>query len=202
MKKTIILGASLALLLASASSIHAATITVQNPSFEIATGGGSFPPADFWPGSSFTENSASVGITTGGDGPRHNGQDSNSTANQDLGVAFLADTVYTLTIAIGNRTSDPGNPTGTARFGLTDGGTEVGTFTGATSPGGTFLDSTYVFTTGAVAPTGNVGIRLQGVNGRGLFDNVRLDASPVPEPSTALCALIGGSLILARRRRR
>ena len=200
MKKTIILGASLALLLASASSIQAAAITIQNPSFELPGGnGGQYPSADFWPGSRFTELSADVGLS-GGDGPRHNGQNSGDTANQDLGVAFLADTVYTLTIAIGNRTSDTNNPTGTARFGLTADGVEVGTFTEATSPGGTFLDSTYVFATGAVAPTGNVGIRLQGVNGRGLFDNVRLDA--VPEPSTALCALIGGSLLLGRRRRR
>jgi hypothetical protein len=201
MTKPQLFSASIAVLLASASSSHAATVTVQNPSFELpGGGGGQYPPATSWEGSSFTELSADVGIT-GGDGPRHNGQNSGSTANQDLGVAFLPDYVYTLTIAIGNRTSDSNNPTGVASFGLTADGTEVGVFTQAVSAPNTFQDFVYAFTTGALAPDGNIGIRLAATGGRGLFDNVRLDATPVPEPSTALCALIGGSLIIARRRR-
>ena len=57
----------------------------------------------------------------------------------------------------------------------------------------------YTFTAGAVAPTGNVGIKLGATSGPGLFDNVRLDA--VPEPSKALCALTGGFALLRRRRR-
>jgi hypothetical protein len=203
MKQVQLLGASLALLLASTASSHALAIEVLNPSFELPGGGSfSYPSADFWPGSSFTEISADVGIT-GGDGPRHNGQNSNSAANQILNTTFTADTTYTLTIAIGNRTSDVGNPTGIASFGLTADGTELGIFTQAVSAPNTFQDFIYTFTTGADAPVGsNIGIRLAATNGRGLFDNVRLDATPVPEPSTALCALIGGSLIMARRRRR
>ena len=92
---------------------------------------------------------------------RYNGQNPGTTGSQDLGVGFLANTVYTMTILIGNRTNDGSNPTGTARFGLTAGGTEQGTFTEVTNAqvaGQTFQDFTYTFTTGAVAPTGNVGI--------------------------------------------
>jgi hypothetical protein len=204
MKPIHILGASLALLLAFTASSHAEALTILNHSFESpGGGGGQYPSATSWDGSSFTELSADVGIT-GGDGPRHNGQNSGSTANQDLGVAFQASTVYTLTIAIGNRTTDSGNPTGFARFGLTAGGNELGTFTSAVSAPNTFQDFVYSFTTGATAPTGNIGIRLGATGGRGLFDNVRLDASvvPVPEPTTALIGVMMSLGLAGIRRRR
>jgi len=203
MTKPQFLGAAV-LLLASASTSHAAAVIVLNPSFEDRIDPGQqYGSAVSWPGNSFTELSADV-LVTGGTGPRHAGQSQNDTMNQDLGVTFLPLTTYTLTVAIGNRVS-VNDPTGTARFGLTSGGTiELGTFTTAVSLANTFQDFTYTFNTGAVAPTGNVGIRLgvQPTVGRGLFDNVRLDASPIPEPSTGLCALIGASLVLAHRRRR
>ena len=204
MKKRNILGVSLALLLASAASSQAVAIIVQNQSFESPGGNnGDYPAATSWVGSTFTEVSTAVGLN-GGHLDRYNGQNGGTAGSQNLGVGFLANTVYTLTILIGNRTSDSSNPTGTARFGLTAGGTEQGTFTEVTNAqvaGQTFQDFNYTFTTGAVAPTGDVGITLGASGGRGLFDNVRLDASAIPEPSTALCAMIGGLALLRRRRR-
>ena len=205
MRKRNILGVSLALLLASAASSQAVAIIVLNQSFESPGGNnGDYPPATSWVGSTFTEVSTAIGLS-GGHLIRYNGQNGGTTGSQDLGVGFLADSVYSMTILIGNRTNDGSNPTGTARFGLTAGGIEQGTFTEVTNAqvaGQTFQDFTYTFTTGAVAPTGNVGIKLEAAaGGRGLFDNVRLDATAVPEPSTALCAVIGGLALLRRRRR-
>ena len=204
MKIPAILGSTLVLLFASTSSSQAVAVAILNQSFENPGGGSfSYPPANNWITSSFTEISTDVGLS-GGHLLRHNGQNPGSSASQDLGVGFLTDSIYTLTISIGNRTTDVNNPTGTAVFGLTAGGTDQAVFTQVASslvPGGTFRDFTYTFTTGAVAPTGNVGIRLgAAVGGRGLFDNVRLDVSPVPEPGTTLFALLGG-LLIARRRR-
>ena len=203
MKKRNILGVSLALLLASAASSQAAAIIVLNPSFENpGGGGGQYPAADNWVGSSFTEISTDVGLS-GGDLIRYGAQQSGTTGSQDLGVGFLANSVYTLTIAVGDRQT--GDVSGTVSFGLTAGGTNQGIFTEvapAQVTDNTFQDFTYTFTTGAVAPTGNVGIKLSSISaGRGVFDNVRLDASAIPEPSTALCAVIGGIALLRRRRR-
>ena len=205
MKTCHLFGASLALLLSSTSSSHAVAIAILNPSFESPGGGpATYASATDWVGSNFTEISTEVGLNSGGNGLRYNGEEGGSTT-QILGVSFLSNTKYTLTVAIGNRVT--GNATGSATFGLTAGGIDLpisfAPFTvvaPAQVPGGTFKDFTYTITTGAVAPTGNAGIRLGALNDRALFDNVRLDASPVPEPSATLFALIGGLLITRRRR--
>ena len=167
MKKRNILGVSLALLLASAASSQAVAIIVLNPSFESPGGGnGDYPAADNWVGSSFTEVSTAAGINTGGDLLRYNGQNVGTAGSQDLGVGFLANTVYTLTVSIAHRTGDSGNPTGTASFGLTAGGTDQGTFTQVTPQvtTNTFQDFIYTFTTGC--GTGGQRWNQVGCNGR------------------------------------
>lgn len=169
--------AALALLLTTASS-QADAVIIQNNSFENPGGGtGQYPSADSWNGSSFTEISADV-LLTGGHLARYAGQNSGNTATQDLGVGFSADSQYTLTILLGDRTTDAGNPTGTATFGLTAGGIDLGDFTQVTPAqvvDNTFQEFIYTFTTGAVAPTGNIGISLGALGGRAAFDNVRLN---------------------------
>jgi hypothetical protein len=150
MKQVQILGASLALLLASTASSHALAIEVLNPSFELRAGHRTVSTATDWAGSSFTELSADVGINRAMDPPQR--PELGSTANQ-ISSSISWPTPYTLTIAIGNRTSDSNNPTGTARFGLTAGTEELGVFTEAVSAPNIFQDFVYTFTTGAVAPT-------------------------------------------------
>jgi uncharacterized YccA/Bax inhibitor family protein len=68
--------------------------------------------------------------------------------------------------------------------------------------GGTFSDMTLVFNTGAVAPTGNIRLFVKEISGvRIHVDNFRLDATPVPEPSSAAVLTLGAGLLIRRRRR-
>jgi hypothetical protein len=77
----------------------------------------------------------------------------------------------------------------------------VNTGTIATVPG-TFADMTLVFTTGAVAPTGNIRLFVKEVDPatRIHVDNFRLDGTLVPEPSSAAAILFGAGLLIRRRR--
>ena len=195
MEITQVLVASFGLLLASASNSDAGAVFVDNFSFENpGGGGGDYPAATSWSGSSFTEISSGIGLT-GGTGPRHAAQDPGITMSQDLGIVLLPNTIYTLTVALANRTSEPLAPTGFARFGLTVSGTELGIFSNINVPAlvaaQTFQDFTYTFTTGATVPGGNVGIALGAiVGGRSLYDNVRLDSTtPIIPPPIATVTL-------------
>ena len=104
MKKSHLLGATFAFLLASASSSHAVAVTVNNFSFENPGGDSGYPSATSWSGSNYTEISSDIGLT-GGTGARYGGQNSGNTMTQALGAQYLANTTYTLTVALANRTS-------------------------------------------------------------------------------------------------
>lgn len=203
-------------LLLGACSGFASAITVLNPSFETNTGVGGFPPPTDWTNTVamtnlFTENTAEIGITTGGTGPRYAGTDGGNIV-QDLGVAFLANSTYTVTLSIGNRPGT-GNAEGLTLFGLqsSSAATDLGTFTvvaaGTEVAAGSFQDFTYEFTTGAVAPAGNVvavwrataDASSASASTRGIVDNYRVDV--VPEPSSSLLVLLGGVALLGVRRR-
>ena len=71
------------------------------------------------------------------------------------------------------------------------------------SVGGTFGDMTLTYTTGAVAPTGNIRLFVKEVDTatRIHVDNFRLDATPIPEPSVLAGFMLGGGLLIRRRRR-
>ena len=157
------------------------------------------------------------------DGSQHVGINVGGYIWQDTGVALQPNTTYTLSLAAGNRAgqSNVGNVT---TYSILAGATNLGVATYATAADvvadngltlatqtvnattlaaeGTFADApSLVFTTGAVVPAENVVIFLgaDGV-GRSHFDNIRLDASPVPEPSTSLLGVLAGLALLRRRR--
>ena len=89
----------------------------------------------------------------------------------------------------------------TADAGITEASAQYDAFANVTE--GAFGDAPdLVFTTGAVAPAGNVVVLLgaDGPAGRSHFDNIRLDATAVPEPASALLGALAGLVLLRRRR--
>ncbi|MBC8126527.1 MAG: PEP-CTERM sorting domain-containing protein, partial [Gloeobacteraceae cyanobacterium ES-bin-144] len=131
---------------------------------------------------------------------------------QDLGVAFAANSTYTVTLAVGNRDITGNSNDGITQFGLFSGlaiGTDLGT---ATSVDGDtevtlneFAEFSYSFTTGAIAPTGNVVGFFRAIADadgiRASVDNFRVEVEPVPEPSTSLLGALGILGLLGVRRR-
>jgi hypothetical protein len=205
-----------------ATACQAAQVIVSNSSFEdqaLSAGGwtNNTPPGWQEPppvngGDSFTEYIA--GFSS--DGVNHEGIANRSFIFQDLGVPAQPLTSYTLTVGVGNRNDNFTQPGNISRFSLLAGG-ETGTVIAtrdvdaSTFADGSFQDFSAIGVTGAAAPAGNLTIRLEVVStgtppgnaDRAHFDNVRLDASPVPEPSAlgVLSAVSVAGLGLGRRRR-
>ena len=132
---------------------------------------------------------------------------------QTLGATLQLATQYTLTVEVGNFSdADPGpfNFTGFPgyRVDLFAGSTLLVSDNNTLAPGeGMFATSVVSFTTGAShANAGQaLGIRLVNLNGPGTevnFDNVRLDATSVPEPSAAALGSVAVLCALLRRLRR
>lgn len=142
---------------------------------------------------------------------------------QDTGVALAPNTTYTLTIAAGNRGGQTaaGNVTtyallagantlGVANFAdtaavIADTGLTLasGSIDANTIGAGGFADApSLVFTTGATVPAENVVILLgdSSPSGRSHFDNIRLDATAIPEVSSSLLGALAGLVLLRRRR--
>ncbi len=141
---------------------------------------------------------------------------------QDLAADLEANMTYTLSVEIGNIAS--GDSMANGFFNL-DGfpGYRVDFLVdnitvasdnntlAALIPEGEFLTSTVTFTSPAIVDPGQgLSIRLVNLNVPDLshpnadlevdFDNVLLDASPVPEPSVFLSVLVGGGLFFRRKR--
>ncbi len=124
---------------------------------------------------------------------------------QDVG-ALLPNTLYTLTVAIGSR-GDRINSPGIISLinGFDFSGIVLAQGGGIPSLQNSWQDYTITFTTGAIV-SDNLIISL-GVLGNGTtiqadFDNVRLDATAVPEPSTLALGLLGSLAMLHLARRR
>ena len=131
-------------------------------------------------------------------------------AYQVTSEAMAANTVYTLTVDIGDR-NNQGFPTVDMRIGT---GSTFGanllaaTVVSNTTPtnAGTTTDGwetwVYTFTNGAGVPTENLRVELFNTgSGQALFDNVRLDATSVPEPTTTALIGLGGLALILRRRK-
>jgi hypothetical protein len=137
---------------------------------------------------------------------------------QILADTLQLNTQYTLRVDVGNIANDPNPPHNAFNFSgfpgyrieLLAGSTIVASdHNTLTISEGAFETSTILFSTGSFHPNENqaLGIRLMNLNGGGIevnFDNVRLDAIAVPEPSTV--ALLFGGLALStaffRRRKK
>jgi len=215
----------------TAGAGFAASVTIVNPSFEIdaavVSGGGGWSDTvpTGWADPQGGDNTNFMEIIGGfsSEGEVHLGFDGNELGlvYQDLGTAWAPNTLYTLSVGVGNR---GGFGAGTGRFSLMSstevlpaagpvGGpytlfapttgftTDLDTATLATADN-TFATATFQWTTGAVAPAGNLRIAVQNTGASRLHvDNFSLDASPIPEPAMLGLSLAMGGLLLGRRRR-
>lgn len=148
----------------------------------------------------------------------HTFQNVESGMVQTLSATLQTHTVYTLTVEVGNMNNDSNFPHNQFEFSgfpgyrvdLLAGGAVVASDNNTLLPGeGRFLTSTVQLSVGAShALVGqNLGIRLVNLDSAGgievNFDDVRLDATAIPEPAAA-AGLLGGALLfgtLAARRR-
>ena len=135
---------------------------------------------------------------------------------QDVGVGLMPNTEYTLTVGVGRRNAGFNPAGGLAAYGVEVNGTSLvtGTYDASPLPDATFVDQTATFTTGETVPAGNITIKLSNIDvglaqntaaigARSHFDNVRLDAEPVPEPvGLGMLTALGLGIIALRRRRR
>lgn len=115
------------------------------------------------------------------------------TISQDLGVALLPDSTYTLSVYVGHR--EDGTPDGditTFSFGL-DNGTMLSSVSDSTAdiPVGTFQLETYSFTTGSVVGPGDLVISLGDAGQQADFTDVSLSVVSTPEPSSLILLGIG-----------
>lgn len=195
----------------------AASIAIANSSFEtsggvaLAPGGWNNELGPEWRGTNGTNHgNAFIEYIAGfaSEGTQHLGMAQGYSVWQVLGVNYEPNTIYTLNVAVGNR-----NPSFTvagneSTYSLADDtGVKFATasLNASTLAQLTFADAPpLVLNTAATPDAVGKPIRIQfdalGVN-RSHFDNVRLDASPVPEPTAAgLLALSALGLIVRRRR--
>ncbi|MCW1922521.1 hypothetical protein OKA05_08140 [Luteolibacter arcticus] len=143
--------------------------------------------------------------------------DGSGRIDQTLAATVGANTQYTLTVALGHRTVDSGAAAtaSTVTLELLAGGVSLATATynpsggiwndSGTNPDDTWADASLVFTSGAAPAQLGQAITIRfiksGAGGNYMdIDNVRLDATAVPEPSLALLAGLGGLSLLRRRR--
>ncbi|MBM4024592.1 MAG: hypothetical protein FJ280_04195 [Planctomycetes bacterium] len=135
--------------------------------------------------------------------------------SQTLAATLAPSTVYTLTVSVGNRWDSPGGRAldiGTYGIELLAGGTVLAEDDNSLSPAdGEWLTSTISF----VSLPGNpllgqpleirfsqVGSVSPAVYHQVNFDDVRLDASPIPAPGAVLLGTLGVGLVGWLRRRR
>jgi len=230
-QRTIAVSAFTFLALLCVVPASAASISVTNASFELpptATSCGGPAGCSFNTyavGSSFTGwtvagNSSDAGQLTEGTATFYskNAVDSNTTVGyvanngntlygpgymyQVLGVTTLANTLYTLTVDVTQRTDIPAFSTASA-IALKIGGIQTPVVTSASVTAGnwTTLTLNYIsLTAGQTIEIDLMNTLARGTAGEAIFDNVTLSA--VPEPSTIFMAGIGFAMLAIGARRK
>lgn len=186
----------------------AVPVTITNPSFEadvINTINANVVGISFWttdngnggvwrPGATYYPGGVPAGVNAA--------YEDGGTISQTLSATLANTTTYTLKVAVGHRADRATLPNYT--IGLLAGTTVLTSALNPIDPGaGLFGYTTLIYTSTASDPIGQaLGIRFFTSAGQLSFDDVTLDASPVPEPGTL--ALLGVSLTalgIIRRRR-
>lgn len=186
-----LLFAGLACTCVAAPYLYASPITIGDPSFEgnsLAVGDYSTAIGPEWTGSGGQNSNNAFEERINGfasEGTDHLGMEWNYDVWQNLGVTYQANTRYTLTVGVGNRSAAQTQAGNNSQFILADSAGVIyatGSFNASTIPASSFADATVVFDTpnipSAVGKTIRVLLRARGA-GRSHFDNLRLDASPI-----------------------
>lgn len=208
---------------ASALSSMGAMITVQNSSFEnpaLAEGAITLhqtpPGVPNWTIAAANNTVGIINLDEGGAGANPDFMGAadglnvlwmnEGTATQATGEIIAADTTYTLTVAIAHRNITGGQFAGelpnTYLIELLAGGTPIASSSTPATSGTAWQDS--VATVDILAGSPHIGqtlsIRFSVGGPQPLFDNVRLDGSPVPEPASLMLASLGVFLLYRRRK--
>jgi hypothetical protein len=205
------------LVLGSIAAPARADITVMNPSFETTNAlNFSAPTIGQWntgpiPGwtiaggvaGSFQPDTVGAGAFSSVPDGVTVAYSNGATISQTLAASLTANTTYLLSVDVGHRLDGFATDYSIALY---VGSTLLASLPPGTSNGvipiGTFADETVTFTSGATVLPGDLRIVLTSDGPQADFDNVRLTASTVPEPSS-LSLLAGGlGLLLYARRRR
>jgi len=225
MKLTLISSALLALIPITAGAVG---VSINNHSFEadvLGAGGWNDSIPAGWSDPQGGDNTNFLENIGGfaSEGANHLGFDGNEFGMiyQDLSTPWAPNTAYTFTVGVGNRSGfgagvgrffltssldalPPAGPFGNGPYSLYTPGSGwfVDYDTALTVPvGSAFGDATFTYVTGAAAPAGNIRIGVQQNSAvRIHLDNFRLDATVIPEPSTAAALALAAGLCLRRRR--
>ena len=200
MKTTMSLAAAMGCLAATSAN---AAITLTNPSFEDTT---STSPPTGWTRSSgvnFQSRGAAGGLNPT-DGTRMAWTNNGFTGYQTVGEVIQLGTTYTLTVDVG--TTGFATSTGTFRlygdagFATAIGGAESAV---AVTTNATWITDQSVSFTATAAEAGQLlGVSFGTTGGvQNEWDNLRLTAVAVPEPTTTALIGLGGLALILRRRK-
>ena len=185
------------LTIACSAMAHAAPLSIGDPSFEgntFTAGGWNNEIGPEWTGTNGTNNGSAfeeyAPNLTAANGTDHLGMENNYNVWQDLAVTYQANTRYTLTVAVGNRSgaTQSGNNSQYRLAGTNGTNYASGSHNASTVPVGTMVDAPALVldtsvTTAAVGKTIRILLRARSSNGttagRSHFDNIRLDATPI-----------------------